>query len=151
MLTASSGPPVLIRSSPPRWWAPSSERSLMAIGCAPTFEEIALTDALTAWRAAMEGACAWWAGAVRRRAMPADLMLDYAIWWGEMAGRRPPSWSSEHRIVFEAPEARLRDFSTTTPGSEVVPTLVLPPQAGHDSCIVDFSPEQSQMRTILET
>jgi poly(3-hydroxybutyrate) depolymerase len=29
-----------------------------------------------------------------------------------------------------------------------VPTLVLPPQAGHDSCIVDFSAQQSQMRTI---
>ncbi|OAI40268.1 esterase, partial [Actinobacteria bacterium SCGC AG-212-D09] len=29
-------------------------------------------------------------------------------------------------------------------------TLVLPPQAGHDSCIVDYSTAQSQMRTILE-
>jgi poly(3-hydroxyalkanoate) synthetase len=29
-----------------------------------------------------------------------------------------------------------------------VPTLVLPPQAGHDSCIVDYSPEQSQIQTI---
>ena len=27
---------------------------------------------------------------------------------------------------------------------------MLPPQAGHDSCIVDYSTEQSQMRTILE-
>jgi poly(3-hydroxyalkanoate) synthetase len=44
--------------------------------------------------------------------------------------------------------ARLRDFSPPRP-ADVVPTLVLPPQAGHDSCIVDFSPEQSQMRTIL--
>jgi poly(3-hydroxyalkanoate) synthetase len=31
----------------------------------------------------------------------------------------------------------------------VAPTLVLPPQAGHDSCIVDYSAAQSQMRTIL--
>ena len=30
-----------------------------------------------------------------------------------------------------------------------MPTLVLPPQAGHDSCIVDYSAEQSQMRTIV--
>ena len=29
-----------------------------------------------------------------------------------------------------------------------MPTLVLPPQAGHDSCIVDYSPEQSQMKVI---
>ena len=123
----------------------------MATGCAPTFEEIALTDSLTAWTAAVEGACAWWAGAIRRGATPVDLMLDYVSWWGEMAGRRRPSWSSPHEIVFESPVARLRDFSTTGPRSKVVPTLVLPPQAGHDSCIVDFSPEQSQMRTILQS
>ena len=46
--------------------------------------------------------------------------------------------------------ARLRDFSTRAARASVVPTLVLPPQAGHDSCIVDYSPEQSQMRTILD-
>jgi poly(3-hydroxyalkanoate) synthetase len=28
--------------------------------------------------------------------------------------------------------------------------LVLPPQAGHDSCIVDYSPDQSQIRTIRD-
>ncbi len=123
----------------------------MATGCAPTFEEIALTDSLTAWTAAVEGACAWWSGAIRRRATPVDLMLDYVSWWGQMTDRRLPSWSSPHQIVFEAPVARLRDFSTAGPRSKVVPTLVLPPQAGHDSCIVDFSTEQSQMRTILET
>lgn len=123
----------------------------MTTGCAPTIEEIALTDSLTAWTAAIEGACTWWAGAVRRRATPADLMLDYVRWLGELSRRRPPSWSSPHQIVFEAPVARLRDFSTTGPRSKVVPTLVLPPQAGHDSCIVDFSAEQSQMRRILET
>jgi poly(3-hydroxybutyrate) depolymerase len=123
----------------------------MATGCAPTFEEIALTDSLTAWTAAVEGACAWWTGAIRRRATPVDLMLDYVSWWGQMTDRRLPNWSSPHQIVFEAPVARLRDFSTTGPRSKVVPTLVLPPQAGHDSCIVDYSTEQSQMRTILET
>jgi poly(3-hydroxybutyrate) depolymerase len=49
--------------------------------------------------------------------------------------------------VLESPIARLRDFSAGT-RSKVVPTLVLPPQAGHDSCIVDFSPAQSQMKVI---
>ena len=52
--------------------------------------------------------------------------------------------------MFEAPVARLRDLSTAGAGTRVVPTLVLPPQAGHDSCIVDYSPQQSQMRTILD-
>jgi poly(3-hydroxybutyrate) depolymerase len=56
--------------------------------------------------------------------------------------------ASPNEVVFEAPVARLRDFSSPGHG-EVLPTLVLPPQAGHDSCIVDFSPAQSQMRTIL--
>ena len=32
----------------------------------------------------------------------------------------------------------------------LVAALVLPPQAGHDSCIVDFQPRQSQMMTIRE-
>ena len=63
--------------------------------------------------------------------------------------RKPPSWTTPHQIVFESPIARLRDFSTSRrPG--LVPTLVLPPQAGHDSCIVDYSAEQSQMQTIRE-
>jgi poly(3-hydroxybutyrate) depolymerase len=122
----------------------------MATGYAPTFEEIALTDSLTAWTAAVEGLCAWWAGAVRRRATPAELALDCVSWWAEVAGRRPPSWSSPHEIVFESPVARMRDFSATGSRSGVVPTLVLPPQAGHDSCIVDYSATQSQMRTIVD-
>jgi poly(3-hydroxybutyrate) depolymerase len=122
----------------------------MATGCPPTFEEIALTDSVTAWAAAVEGAAAWWAGALRRGATPADLILDSVRWWGEMTRRRPPSWSSPHQIVFEAPVARLRDFSTGRNSGKLVPTLVLPPQAGHDSCIVDYSAQQSQMRTILD-
>jgi poly(3-hydroxyalkanoate) synthetase len=123
----------------------------MATGCSPGFEELALSDSFTALTTAVEAASAWWAGAIRRRATPAELIVDYVRWLGEVAGRGKPSWSSPHEIVFEAPVARLRDFSRTGPRSNVVPTLVLPPQAGHDSCIVDFSPEQSQMRTILET
>ena len=122
----------------------------MATGCSPTFEEIALTDSVTAWAAAMDGVTAWWAGAIRRRATPVELTLDCMGWWGEMADRRRPTWSSPHEIVFEAPVARLRDFSSTSSRGKLVPTLVLPPQAGHDSCIVDYSPQQSQMRTILD-
>jgi poly(3-hydroxybutyrate) depolymerase len=62
--------------------------------------------------------------------------------------RTPPTWTTPHEIVFEAPPARLRDFSTSRPSGQV-PTLVLPPQGGHDSCVVDYSSEQSQMQTIL--
>ena len=122
----------------------------MGTGCTPTFEEIALTDSVTAWAAAIDGVAGWWSGALRRQATPADLMLDCVRWWGEIAGRRRPSWSTPHEILFEAPVARLRDFSPAGSRRKVLPTLVLPPQAGHESCIVDYSPEQSQMRTIVE-
>ncbi|MGI8505456.1 MAG: alpha/beta fold hydrolase [Solirubrobacteraceae bacterium] len=76
--------------------------------------------------------------------------LDVPRWISLATERRRPSWSSPHEISFEAPIARLRDFSAG-PARGLVPTLVLPPQAGHDSCIVDYSSEQSQMRTILES
>jgi poly(3-hydroxybutyrate) depolymerase len=99
------------------------------------------------WRISAEGAAAYWNGAVGRGATPFDV-ADDAWRWIEAATRREhPRWHSPHEVVLECPVARLRDFSQ---GSEadVVPTLVVPPQAGHDSCIVDFSPQQSQMQVI---
>jgi poly(3-hydroxybutyrate) depolymerase len=74
--------------------------------------------------------------------------FDLPSWWQATTVRGKPSWSSPNEIVFEAPIARLRDFSTSRRHG-LVPTLVLPPQAGHDSCIVDYSVAQSQMRTIV--
>jgi poly(3-hydroxybutyrate) depolymerase len=74
--------------------------------------------------------------------------LNVPAWLATATTRKPPSWTTPHEIVWEAPLARLRDFSVSR--RRVVPTLVLPPQAGHDSCIVDYSAEQSQMRTIIE-
>jgi len=114
----------------------------------PSFEEIALADGMTAWATTVRGLSDWWAGALRRGATPPELLADWIRWWGAAADRRRPGWTSPNEVVFEAPVARLRDFSTARQ-SRVLPTLVLPPQAGHDSCIVDYSPEQSQIRTIL--
>ena len=78
-------------------------------------------------------------------------MFDLPRWLELTAVRRPPSWTTPHEVVLETPIARLRDFSTGGRARGVVPTLVLPPQAGHDSCIVDYSADQSQMRTILDS
>jgi poly(3-hydroxyalkanoate) synthetase len=117
--------------------------------CPPSFEEIALADGLTAWAATVDGVSDWWAGALRRGATPSELGADWLRWWAASTDRRPPGWSTPHTIVFEEPVARLRDFSTGRQ-SRIAPTLVLPPQAGHDSCIIDYSPEQSQMRAILD-
>jgi poly(3-hydroxyalkanoate) synthetase len=74
--------------------------------------------------------------------------FELARWLELTTVRGRPKWSSPHQVVWEQPLARLRDFSPPA-AAEVIPTLVLPPQAGHDSCIVDYSPGQSQMRTIL--
>jgi poly(3-hydroxyalkanoate) synthetase len=116
--------------------------------CPPSFEEIALADSVTAWRAAVDGLADWWTSTQRRGAIPPELAMDWVRWWTAVAERREPRWGSANEVVFEAPVARLRDFSSSR-RSLVLPTLVLPPQAGHDSCIVDYSPAQSQMRTIL--
>jgi poly(3-hydroxybutyrate) depolymerase len=103
---------------------------------------------LDAWVALVEGTAEYGAGALARAATPLDVASDLARWWRAVFDRRRPTWATPHEIVFEAPIARLRDFSVAGSRAAVVPTLVLPPQAGHDSCIVDFSAEQSQMRTI---
>jgi poly(3-hydroxybutyrate) depolymerase len=120
----------------------------MPTSCPPSFEEIALADSVVAWSAAVDGWSDWWAGALSRGATAPELTTDWMRWCVTVNRRQRPEWASANEIVLEAPVARLRDFSSSR-GSGVLPTLVLPPQAGHNSCIVDYSPEQSQMRTIL--
>jgi poly(3-hydroxyalkanoate) synthetase len=73
--------------------------------------------------------------------------VDAVSWLQLVADRRPPQWASPNEIVFETPIARLRDFSQGS-RARVAPVLLLPPQAGHDSCIVDFAEKQSQVGTI---
>jgi poly(3-hydroxyalkanoate) synthetase len=94
--------------------------------------------------AAVESVGKCWTTALQR----GPAAFDLPRWVALTTDRKAPSWTTPHEIVFETPLARLRDFSVSR--RRVVPTLVLPPQAGHDSCIVDYSAEQSQMRTILE-
>jgi len=114
--------------------------------CSRSLPRQGLHDALEMWRVAAEGTFDYWAQALGR---PGRLPLDVVRFWSEVSTHRRPEWSTPHEIVREWPVARLRDFSqgSTAP---VTPTLVLPPQAGHDSCIVDFSPDQSQMQTIRD-
>ncbi|MGA9856507.1 MAG: alpha/beta fold hydrolase [Solirubrobacteraceae bacterium] len=95
------------------------------------------------WRAASDGAADYMAALLTRGPVGFDVPQ-----LADVARRGRPSWTTPHEIVFDAPVARLRDFSTTS-DTGTVPTLVLPPQAGHDSCIVDYSAEQSQMGALL--
>ncbi|MBV9466500.1 MAG: alpha/beta hydrolase [Solirubrobacterales bacterium] len=112
------------------------------------------TAAVSAFPATLPGATVWprfplETGSPLSPTALLSRVLDLPRWWQLTTDRRRPAWSTPHEVVFEAPIARLRDFSTRRPAG-LMPTLVLPPQAGHDSCIVDYSPEQSQMRTIVE-
>jgi poly(3-hydroxyalkanoate) synthetase len=111
---------------------------------APTSLGSGLLDSwLDGYAATVDGLGKCWSAALER----GPGAFDFTRWLTTATDRRKPAWTTPHEIVFEVPLARLRDFSTSR--RRVVPTLVLPPQAGHDSCIVDYSAEQSQMRTIL--
>ncbi|MEJ2869010.1 alpha/beta fold hydrolase [Actinomycetospora sp. OC33-EN08] len=111
-----------------------------------TFRGETLRKATTAL---VEGGAYVTTRALAQAATPHRTVYDAARWWRHVLGRRKPSWSNEHTVVWETPIARLRDFSAGAT-DDVVPTLVLPPQAGHDSCIVDFQPTQSQMQVIRQ-
>ncbi len=117
----------------------------MTVASPKQFADSGLLDSwLEAWSIAVGGVADCWTAAARQGPWSLDLAR-----WAELAYvRGEPGWSSPNRVILETPVARLRDFST---GSEAgpIPTLVLPPQAGHSSCIVDFSPAQSQMQTII--
>jgi poly(3-hydroxyalkanoate) synthetase len=115
---------------------------------APTaFADHLADSAFETWRATVESLTDYWTGAIARAATPAEVATDAARWIELTSSRKRPSWAHPHEIVDRSGIARLRDFSNGVTDA-VVPTLVLPPQAGHDSCIVDYSREQSQLDTI---
>jgi poly(3-hydroxyalkanoate) synthetase len=91
-----------------------------------------------------------WSSAAARRATPLDLATRGALWWSSMTDRRVPTWHLPHRTVLSTPFAHVHDFSPADADTDVVPTLVLPPQAGHSSHVVDFAPGQSQLTVLLE-
>ncbi len=99
---------------------------------------------LEGWSVALGSAAECWAAALAGRRTE----LDLPRWLRLAQTRQRPVWATPHEVVSEAPIARLRDFSTSR-DRRLVATLVLPPQAGHDSCIVDYADDQSQMRAIL--
>lgn len=60
-----------------------------------------------------------------------------------------PEWATENKIVYDLHTFTLRDFSTS-PAANEIPTLVLPPYAGHTSVIADFHQGQSLIATLLQ-
>lgn len=92
---------------------------------------------------------AYWIDAVQRMARPGDAARRGLLWISAMADRREPTWHLANEVVLSTPFASLRDFTAAEHrDDDVVPTLVLPPQAGHSSTVVDYSPQQSQIAMI---
>ncbi|MGY1710477.1 alpha/beta fold hydrolase [Geodermatophilus sp. SYSU D00758] len=111
----------------------------------PTLAGRAVASALAIGRVGLTEGWRYWSRLPRRGFPPLTVLADLGRWAAIVLDRRPPVWHSPNAVVWTTPIARLRDF-TDGAGDDVVPTLLLPPQAGHDSCIVDFSPQQSQVR-----
>lgn len=119
---------------------PAAAAAGLATRMATSWLEIATHTATTATR--------YWSDALARGATPVDVLDDLDAWTRTIAGRREPTWSLPNTVVASSPITRLRDFSPAG-ASAAVPTLILPPQAGHHSCIVDYSERQSQVGVAL--
>ncbi|MCW2717649.1 alpha/beta fold hydrolase [Pseudonocardia sp.] len=90
-----------------------------------------------------------WVEAVARPSTALNMATRGLMWWNAMHDRSAPRWHRANEIVFSTPFAHLRDFTAPEDAEDdVVPTLVLPPQAGHSSNVVDFSPVQSQLDVV---
>ena len=108
------------------------------------------TNWLTTWQAATCAGLRYWADAVERRATPLELASGSLRWLELVTRKGTPDWATPNRVVDASPITRLRDFSVAR-DTGVGPALILPPQAGHHSCIVDYNASQSQVRTALES
>ncbi|WP_396909214.1 alpha/beta fold hydrolase [Mycolicibacterium sp.] len=102
-----------------------------------------------AWTSAAAAATKYAAQAVSRRSSPLDIAEDFAEFARVVTLREKPTWAHDSREVRVWPLARLLDYSTAAP-TAAVPTLVLPPQAGHASSVVDYGRTQSQMMTLRD-
>ena len=139
---STDGLPVEEPQSPPAMGGPAVEhpyRYLLRYG--------ADTTARTAREVTRAAGSAWWSVARRPWAAPART----AAWVATVLDRAEPRYHLPYRNVLTTDFAVLRDFTHEEDRTDtVVPTLVLPPQAGHSSTVVDFAPGQSQLTAIRE-
>jgi poly(3-hydroxybutyrate) depolymerase len=101
---------------------------------------------LTAYRETALVGTRYWANAVARGKTPFQVAADGARWLELVTTRGTPGWTTPNEIVERSPLSVLRRFGT----GKGVPMLILPPQAGHHSCVVDYNARQSQVRTALD-
>ena len=104
---------------------------------------------IEAWASTTVGAAEYAARAVARNRTPLGMAEDLAEFVRVATLRAKPAWAHEAPEVRAWPIARLLDYSAPS-GTTAVPTLVLPPQAGHASSIVDYGRDQSQMMTLRD-
>jgi poly(3-hydroxybutyrate) depolymerase len=110
----------------------------------------AATLPLRASKVAADGWRGYAASAWRRRASAGQVSKELALWARTVTQHRKPWWAHPHTVVRTWPFARLLDYSNGAAAEGVVPTLVLPPQAGHASTVVDHAHGQSQMVTLRD-
>jgi poly(3-hydroxybutyrate) depolymerase len=104
---------------------------------------------LEAWASAAASATEYAARAISRKRSPLGIAEDMAEFARVATLREKPTWAHDPQEVRSWPLARLLDYSAPS-ATAGVPTLVLPPQAGHASSIVDYGKNQSQMVTLRD-
>ncbi len=104
---------------------------------------------IEAWVSTTASAADYAARAVARNSTPLDMAEDLAEFARVATLRETPAWAHDAPEVRAWPIARLLDYSAPAV-TATVPSLVLPPQAGHASSIVDYGRDQSQMRTLRD-
>jgi poly(3-hydroxybutyrate) depolymerase len=124
-----------------------SPRNIVA--CPPGIVDASIETMFEIYGTIVRSTTDYWSSVLDRQASPLDVAKDVMDWSSALRERKPPTWATPNKIVGEWPVARLRDFSAADAPDDIVPTLILPPQAGHDSCIVDYAPGQSQVSTAL--
>lgn len=112
--------------------------------CPPTLPGEVLGNGMETFAATVSGLTDYWTGALARAATPLDVAADFTRWLRTASQRRVPGWATPNEVILGSDIALLRDFSAGA-DDPVAPTLVLPPQAGHSSCIVDYSEHQTQL------
>lgn len=99
--------------------------------------------------AAITGWSSYLLGLLRRGATPCTVIDDSLRFASAVTSTTPPRWATDWPVVLHHPLARMRDCSRPdADGREDVPTLLLPPQTGTASCIVDYTPGRSQVEAL---
>lgn len=133
---------------------PTVREPLKVIAPPPGIIDAGLESMVEIFGTVMTSTADYLTSLLSRGATPLDVAQDLMAWHRIIRDRKPPTWAHPNDVVRTWPVARLRHFHPfgmgieTTP-RDMVPTLILPPQAGHDSCIVDYAPGQSQVLTAI--